>query len=169
MAGDEYRNALAGSTLAEVLSGDALYGRNYVDPRIGSDSVDFDTRNVSAAMANRTAAEEREPYEALTRLLTTWGLPAAAVAHRALVGPTGNSWKAIERHIDLERRMKGNPLVNSATTPFLQAYLAAQPAVGGSRLPGFGRPATPLQAHADNTADILFHLNRIEPKTKTLY
>ncbi len=166
----------AGPTLASVLAD--LYGQNYTDPRLGSDSADFDTRNILGAMANQKAASDREPYEALTRLLTTWGMPVAAAAHRAISG--SNLPKAISRHIAQEYK-DGNESLTPFTSPFLAAYLMAKtPAAGrwgvayndalsrGAYAEAASVPKPP-GSHAYSTARMLEHLNRTEPKTWTLY
>ena len=169
-------NALSGEADG-ILQG---YGHGYSDPRIGMDADDVPTQDVLALMGARQAAKDREPYEALTRLLTTAMVPMAA-AHNA----SGNLPKAISRHVKMEQGF-GNPLVTPAQ-PFLWPYLTAMTpsmarAMRGAELgpadvlPSFvGRtldrvvPGELLAPHLNATAQILNHLNRTEPKTKTLY
>lgn len=164
-----------------------LYGHGYADPRLEMDSADSSTRDVLALANARQVAKEREPYEALARLLTSW-MPVASAAHRAISG--SQLPKAIGYHNRLEQK-QGNGLVNPLTKPFLSSILAMlAPGMArglrGEDLSFADRPAsmlgraldksenatTLLQPHVEDTAHILNYL--IEkasraPKNKTIY
>ena len=173
------------SSLVDALL--AGYGEGYRNLLWDGDGVNFSTANVLAGMDARQAAKGREPYEALTRLLTTAMVPAAA-AHRAASG--SNLPRAINYHNRLEQKI-GNPNVNPWTEPFLSAYLAYRvpghhggswmsTSPGSMRLPPIVRSIDKmsdkaggwLEPHVFDTANLLNKLNQMSskaPKYKSIY
>jgi hypothetical protein len=161
--------------------------QSYYDPRLEMDAADQGTQNVLALMSSRHASKEREPYEALSRLLTTLIAPAAA-AHRA--ASNSNLPRAINYHNRLEQK-QGNGMVNPVTKPFLSPFLAAMaPSVaralrreeptGGDRaaslvgraLDKSEKTTNLFEPHITDTARILNQLNQMSsraPKYRSLY
>ena len=171
--------------LANALAGDDQlpeeYWRRFEEPPAVTTADALAYRDpyeqeVAEHQRNLLAAQDREGYDALTRLVTTLLMPMAA-AHRA----SGHLPKAISRHIAQERK-EGNSLVGNPWLPLWLGNTGVQQGLGAYELmagqPGVGLAGAGLNAlvnaylsknHIVSTHRILQHLNRTEPKTKTVY
>jgi len=172
---DYDRNALAGD----------LYGLDYADPRFGMDAADADTRDVTQLMTARQAEKDREPYEALTRLLTS-AIPLGSYANRLALGQR-HLGEAINKHVDIETRRNASITgIRPWNEPFVRAYLAgATPPIvaaarrfeaaekpmfpGDARTLGKADSSNMMKGHARDTAEIMSYLDNMHPLKQTLY
>ena len=121
---------------------DILMGRNALAGDPGPDDV-YGTEDVRRMMNARRAAQEREPYEALTRLFTTALAPMGAAATRAAAPNTGaepianmlGRWgqaTALHQRGEMKRgNPEGFPLGLLAAGSTAAAFPAAAPYLAG--------------------------------------
>lgn len=167
---DELANALAG-----IPEDPWVKGQPFVTTANALAYRDPYAAEVAELQQQLRDAQGREGQDALARLLMTAIAPMAAL-HRA----SGNLPKAISRHIAQERK-EGNPFFGPLGLVGVGAYGGGIPmainelAATGNPWPaimmGTGALTTGALSknHFTSTARILEHLNRTEPKTKTVY
>jgi hypothetical protein len=142
-----------------------------------ADEVEGLQRLYDSQDPNRKPTDE-EAYGAMARLAMA-AIPGLAAVRGALLPE--HLGEAVRRHIAQQRKV-GNPMVNAATTPFLKPYLTAstplaRPAIqrwddfGERGLSWWMRPLVPgsKPSHTEDAVRMLNHLDRVEPKAKTIY